>query len=246
MNCTTVEKLLPLYVEGDATAREAESVRAHLSSCAACRRVEEEFAASQSRLHNFAVPEFGAEFYEQLRGAVLKEISDRPAARPSVFETLRAGLQWRTAAAFSLALMIMAGAVSFAFYRSLQPSDAALLAIEQSMGDLSPLPEPATERAANESGEVGASIHQTGSTTTVARNVLRQRLARGAQSTAQSESSNAQSPDNATLTVAEAQRKNAAASLAASTTPAQAVARMEIQTSDPNIRIIWLARKSGE
>jgi hypothetical protein len=245
MNCTTVEKLLPLYVEGDATAREAESVRAHLSSCEACRRVEEEFAASQSRLHNFAVPEFGAEFYEQIRGAVLKEISGQPAARPSIFETLRAGLQWRTAAAFSLALLIMAGALSFAFYRSLQRSDAALLAIDKGMGDLSPLPAPATERAAGESGEVGASIHQTGFTTTP-RNVLRQRLARGAQSTVQPESSNAQSPDNAALAVAEAKRKNAAASEAASAAPVQAVARMEIQTSDPNIRIIWLAPKSGK
>jgi hypothetical protein len=206
--------------------------------------LEEELAASQARLHNFAVPEFGAEFYEQIRGAVLKEISDNPAARPSLFETLRAGFQWRTATAFALALLIVAGAFSFALYRSLQQSDASLLVIDKSMGDLSPLYGVEAARTGYDSQNLSA--RQAGFTaTTAARNNLGRRPVRGAQATAQPESSNAQSTDNATST-AEARQTTQAASENAATAPVQAVARMEIQTSDPNIRIIWLAPKMGE
>jgi hypothetical protein len=245
MNCTIVEKLLPLYVEGDASEREAVAVRAHLSDCPNCRAVETEFRASQARLHNFAVPEFGAEFYEQLRGSVLKEINNSGTlARPSFFERLRASLQWRPVMAFSLALLILAGALSLTvLYRSLLRSNAPLLAIDKSMGDFSPLPEAEAGRTGDEANSGNAGARNPGST---ARNTVRQRNARGGQPIMRPESSTSQSINTASSDVAEARQKTAVASEKNVAPPTQAMARMDIQTSDPNIRIIWLARKTGE
>ncbi|MCA1558383.1 MAG: zf-HC2 domain-containing protein, partial [Acidobacteria bacterium] len=51
MNCTAIEKLLPLYIEDDVNEDEAVNVRSHLSSCERCFQLMEEFRASQERLH---------------------------------------------------------------------------------------------------------------------------------------------------------------------------------------------------
>ncbi|HKS27531.1 MAG TPA: zf-HC2 domain-containing protein, partial [Pyrinomonadaceae bacterium] len=71
MNCTKIEKLIPLYVGGDLSGRESAGVVAHLSSCGHCLTLLEEFEASRERLQGFAVPEFGAEFYDELRSGVM-------------------------------------------------------------------------------------------------------------------------------------------------------------------------------
>jgi hypothetical protein len=243
MNCTIVEKLLPLYVEGDLAVQETAKVRAHLSSCDYCRSRAEEYSASQSRLHNFAVPEFGAEFFEQIRGSVLAEINSRPVSRPSFFQTFRPLFIWRPAAAFSFALLVLFGAVSFGLYRSLTTRAAPLLAIETSRGEFNPV------EMAEASGQnvKDASIKESGvvrqASMTAGNNIARQKSRPGTQRNTRSESSAPQSTDAAGSSVAE---RTQAGDVAGNAVPPQAIARMDIQTSDPNIRIIWLGRKPGE
>src|ERR687884_79196 len=101
MNCAGVEKLLPLYVEGDLSQKEARLVEAHLSSCKDCRSLAEEFRLSQERLHNFSAPEFGAEFYEQIREAVLARITAQPPQQPSLVGMIRGRFSLRPALVFS-------------------------------------------------------------------------------------------------------------------------------------------------
>lgn len=241
MNCTTVEKLLPLYVEGDIAAQETANVRVHLSSCGHCRSLEEEFRASQSRLHNLAVPEFGADFYEQIRGAVLTEINSRPPARPSVFGTLRPLFIWRPAVAFSLALLVFFGALSFGLYRSLVQRDAPLPAIEKSMGELN-LDEftEAAEQSIKDDSTNSRGVSKPGPN---ARNVVPQKSQIRGQRRVRPEGFNPRSIDAADSTAAKTTQSDAVIEKAA---PVQAIARMDIQTSDPNIRIIWLGRKPSE
>jgi putative zinc finger protein len=246
MNCTTVEKLLPLYVEGDAAGDETAKIRAHLSSCDACSQLAEEFRASQARLHDFAVPEFGAEFYEQLRGAVMAEIhSSSTPQRPSLLEKFSSLFVWRPAAvASSLALLMVCAAVSFALYRSLQGRDAALVSLEKSMGDfkLDELPQAAAPSTEDASTPESISIPRPGST--APRSAARQRALTGGQRKALPEIAAPESRDTATASAAtqppgtQEERETRASG--------QAIARMEIQTKDPNIRIIWLARKTSE
>jgi hypothetical protein len=251
MNCTKIEKLLPLYAGGDLAGRQSSEVRAHLSSCDGCRNLAEEFAASRERARNLAVPEFGAEFYEQLRGAVLAEINSRPASRPSVFQSLRYLFAARPAMAASLATLALFGLLSFALYSSLVKSYRTLPVIEQGMANfnLDVLGEGAGGRTSEDDGTSnGARNGQTGfitttTTTTTARNIARRRSGRTPEAMRQ-ENSAPQNTGTAGSTVA--QDTAQADGAAGDETTQQAVARMDIQTSDPNIRIIWLTRKPGE
>jgi hypothetical protein len=243
MNCTTVEKLLPLYVEGDLAAREAATLRAHLSSCDGCRGLAEEFRLSQARLHNFAVPEFGAEFYEQIRGAVLTEIHSRPVARPSLRQRLHGLFPLRPAFAVSLSLFVLCGALTWVVYRSLVKDDAPLVGLEMGRGDFNPglliaAPPPPETKDASTAGVVD--VRQAGSATG---NRARQKFSPAARREARAPVPSPENGDAATVAAAgQASNDGEVANI----TPPQAIARMEIQTSDPNIRIIWLGRKTSE
>jgi hypothetical protein len=243
MNCTIVEKLLPLYVEDDLAVQETANVRAHVSSCDYCRSVVEEFSASQSRLHNFAVPEFGAEFFEQMRSAVLAEINSSPVSRPSFFQTLRPLFIWRPAAAFSFALLVLFGALSFGLYRSLMKRDAPLLAIEKSRGEFNPveMAEASGQNVKDDSIKESGVVRQ--ASMTAVNNIARQKSRPGVQRNSRPESPAPQSIDAAGSSVAE---RTQAVDMTGNAVPPQAIARMDIQTGDPNIRIIWLGRKPGE
>lgn len=216
MNCIEVERLLPLYVEGDVNEREAHALRAHLSSCKGCSELAEEFRASQERLHNFAVPDFGAEFYEGIRREVLTKINSRTGARTSLLFRLRPQFALRPALAASFALLFLFAAGVILLYRSQQRSATALAALEKSMGDFH-LDE------IKEAGTTPARI----TTPAASRNVIE----RSARRKLASKEIEAPAPESVAKVNATRQ---------------QAIARMEIQTSDPNIRIIWLARKTAE
>lgn len=227
MNCIEVEKLLPLYVAGDAREGEALRVRAHLSSCTLCSQLAEEFRASQQRLRNFSVPEFGAEFYEELRGAVLTEINSREkSARPTLLYRLRPQFTWRPALAASFALLLILAASLFLLHGPRQRSDAKLAALDKSMGEfgLSEMKEEGTRATVTD------------------RAVPRNSIARSARRKLPSREIEAFAPANDVNATASARTE----SRQESATGQQAIARMEIRTSDPNIRIIWLARKTAE
>ncbi|HEX8177543.1 MAG TPA: zf-HC2 domain-containing protein [Pyrinomonadaceae bacterium] len=246
MNCTKIEKLLPLYVEGDLSTAEATQVGAHLSACDDCRRLEKEFAVSQQRLRNFAVPEFGAEFYEQLRGAVMREISSKPAARPAAFRTLRAFFTMRPALAASLVTLALFCGLSFALYRSLIKDETGLAAIEIGMANFSFDMPAAFDEVRPVSNEVTS--NGAGRTSFVARNASRRRSVRAAVERAPTEASSAAS---STRTIDSAGSNAERAGTQTGGTSAdeasrQVVARMDIQTGDPNIRIIWLGRKTSD
>jgi hypothetical protein len=246
MRCERIEKLLPLYVEDDLSAQEMEGMRAHLSSCEACRGLEAEFRSSQQMLHNFEVPEFGAEFYEQIRGTVLAEINSRPLqARPSLFQMLRGSLQFtRPAFAATLSLLLLCGALSLILYRSVLKSDGALVSIEKSM-------EVFTLEELPASLEKQSGVDATGNDDTgeperdfTARNIVRRKRMQSEPSTLPRKESIARSVDES-VAVSVTPPGQQVEGTAENSSSVQAVARMEIQTSDPNIRIIWLGQKQA-
>ena len=251
MNCTGVEKLLPLYVEGDMTEDESVEVRAHLSACEHCFQLSEEFSASQSRLHNFAAPDFGSEFYEQIRGAVLAEITaPKPAAPsfPSVIAQLRQFFTWRPALAVSFALLlILCGVISYGLYNSLQKPDAALASLENSRRDFILEIKEAEVPAKNATQDESPGVREQRVTTA-------SNTARGPQTGGRLKALPESPAPEKNETVAATTAANASTNTAqppqkeesGNPEPSQTIARMEIQTSDPNIRIIWLAPKKGE
>lgn len=74
MKCEHVEELIPLYVGGDLEPPEADDLRQHLTSCAPCRQLNEDFQASQRWLTGFTVPEFDEASFATLRASVLSQI----------------------------------------------------------------------------------------------------------------------------------------------------------------------------
>lgn len=247
MSCRQVEKLLPLYVEGDLAEREAAAISSHLSSCDDCRNLSEEFYASQARLHNFAVPEFGAEFYEGIRRGVLTEINSGTNARPSFFQTFGSLFSLRPAMAASFALLALFGLVSFSLYRSLvKQRDAALVSLEK-VGDLKLFELAEAAGGASNTADVPDNNRVVPRPTIAAVNITRRRQKPVSSGATLPESSVPQSIDavDSTATAEEGGAvTRAATSAGGAQTPTVAVARMDIQTSDPNIRIIWLGRKS--
>ena len=74
MRCTHAEKLIPLFAGDDLPAREADALRRHLKSCPNCRRLAAEFEESRDWLRGFAAPLFDEAMLDGVRSSVLRNI----------------------------------------------------------------------------------------------------------------------------------------------------------------------------
>lgn len=261
MNCTRVEKFLPLYVADDLTGRRRKrAVENHLAACERCHRAAAEYHASRELFRASALPsDFDDAFYEEIRNSVLARVaSDRtlapPRALPGIFDM-------RLAYAASLALLFVVAALSLHSYMRRAPEEGARpKTIANAKHERPAIPatiktQPASRPDAND--------RQTPPTA---------REATGAERRAKSKSSpqvpreNIERAGNKATTVAPGERRtplhggrNPRAPIVAATARANVVemaaattglgetntrpevSRIEIQTSDPNIRIIWLS-----
>jgi cytoskeletal protein RodZ len=111
MQCAHTEKLIPLYVGQDLPADEAEAIRRHLETCGHCRNLATEFEDSRVWLSAFSAPEFDEATLEGMRDAVLSEIG-RIEQRKGWSQWFIPGWNLRFAAAVAVAVLI----AIFAFY----------------------------------------------------------------------------------------------------------------------------------
>ena len=74
MQCTHAEKLIPLFAGDDLPAREADALRRHLESCEKCRRLAAEFEESSDWLRGLDAPQFDEAMLEGMRDSVLRDI----------------------------------------------------------------------------------------------------------------------------------------------------------------------------
>lgn len=75
MNCKDFEYLIALYVEDDLHAREAAEVELHIASCPSCKRFAEEIQESQAALRIFSADDFDDAVLNELRRSVMNQIS---------------------------------------------------------------------------------------------------------------------------------------------------------------------------
>jgi Putative zinc-finger len=106
MNCTHIKRLIPLYVGGDLNAQQVAGVRKHIETCERCRDLVAQFEESQSWLRDLAAPQFGEEVFDDLRAAVREEIA-RVESSPSLFDLLTPVWNLRSVIAASLALALL-------------------------------------------------------------------------------------------------------------------------------------------
>ncbi len=263
MNCHSVTQLLPLHIEGDLAGEEARVVSYHLLSCDECRRVAAEYEESQQLLRLHEPPEFDAAFYDGVRRAVMHEVNNHHAA-PFVPASLFARL-FRIPPAYVLpaALLLVACASAFIASRTQPTFDRARreIIVDAQLQPISPSPN-ATRNESSSTAELAGTPHHARAETIIKGRRIK-RIARPPSQTTHREALAKQStpPD---MTVAQniiPARTNDDSTLATvhtealshpgdegtevadagSVDAAPEMLRIELQTSDPNIRIIWLA-----
>lgn len=236
LNCRRTARMISLYVAGDLVGAPEREVATHLAACDACRRLAEEFSESSSLLTEAcALPAFGSEFYSGIRCAVLGEIaSEQTLSKPSLFRS-----RWLYATAFAV-LVIVSGVMLQRFVGAGPgtPRDVPTVKVQPTSG-------PTDVRSTRKKHE------RTGTRSGQSNNVLasanRHRSSRHPEEMRMPDTLvAAQAARNSGTQVGPAMPSITSVEPVALETTSQ-VSRIEIQTADPNIRIIWLSpRESRE
>lgn len=237
LNCKRTARMISLYVAGDLVGAPEREVATHLVACDACRRLAEEFSESSSLLTEAcAPPEFGAEFYSGIRHAVLGQIaSDQMLSKPSLFRR-----SWIYATAF--AALVIVSAMMLQHFVSTRRETPPIVARAPQATDqpTSPTEVPSPERKHELRGTRSAQSN----------NVLafanRRGSSRHSEETRIPNELVAVQARDSSAQIAPVMQSSISVGPVAREASSQ-VSRIEIQTADPNIRIIWLSpRESRE
>ena len=256
MNCKRAAEFLPLYAAGELDAARAGEVASHVAACGDCRKAADEFSVSRALLvEAFETPEFGAEFYAGIRSSVLEQIArHREPSTPSFIASLF-GRRLAYAATFAVALFALALALQhFRGGRREMPPQLAggqqnANAPKQEQRRESQAPPQLNARKNEPPRPSSAAISSRGES---ARRPAPERRREPTPKTAVRDGESAviaQAPPSSANGAHEAGEAASSAAGVASPPAANAapeVSRIEIQTADPNIRIIWLAPQQSE
>lgn len=214
LNCKRPSRNLPLFVAGDLSAYLNREMVNHLAICEECDRLAQEFRESNSLLTEAcALPEFGARFYDEIRNNVLDQIKrDGISSRP------RFGHRWIFASAF--ALMLVASAVMFVRWRAVREAPQGLGSTTQIAGNTASNHQPEST-SSHQSKDFSSKIQRP------QKPARRMTLTHPTSEQFQSAKNLTASPGGPQVSPSEG-------------ASASEVSRIEIQTSNPNIRIIWL------
>jgi|SRR6185503_8886371 len=233
MNCRRVEKLMPLYVEDDLRPALATRIASHLEWCGRCNWLADDYKESQSWLRTSTPPEFDSALLDSVKSGALAQI----AANRQRHSRLAAFAEhWNRRQVFALsaaALIIVATFVVYVYQTRLK--DTGNVEAVKKMPDEMPADDRASNlnsatKAAPEAGfppERSVSKRTRHSLKNFARTGVpneREKL-----DVAQSE---APGPPDAQRPGVSSDSKD--------------MLRIEIQTSDPLIRIIWFAPRESD
>ncbi len=238
MNCRKAEQLIPLFVEADLDVAQMRQVTKHLETCALCRGLVAEFQASQSSLRTTTAPAFDEAMLVEMCRAVNGEIVRMPAPLP-VIEWLLPRGHWKLAGV-AVVMLCVSGFVFYSQFKTKSESVVSALRDQlsadaccgtRSVRDLN-FRAPVHDRSAGRlrspyRNQVAPPAKQVAS-------VLREK-----QPPSEVKPENSVETATASLFLAFAQSQPEETPSA----PEPEMLRMEIQTADPNIKIIWLTPK---
>jgi hypothetical protein len=239
MNCRRIEKLIPLYVEGDLEGDEAAAVLAHVETCGGCRELVAGYEASQRWLRSHTPPDFDDALLDGIKRGVLKEIGERR-VRPATFAFFARPWAARPLFAAAAAVLIVFAALTFYFYSA----RSTAVSSRDELADAAPAPERDLKQDDVKTAP-GAirSDHSYKSKKRASGAAVKTSLA------ASNRNDRRTRPARPETVVAQANEHE----LPEATAPAEANAeevpemmRIEFQTSDPSIRIIWLTTKEAD
>jgi hypothetical protein len=242
MNCRRVEKLIPLYVEGDLAPGIADRLTSHLDWCGRCNWLADEYRESQGWLRTSEPPEFDEAFLDNLKAGVLSRIEET-SARPSLLASLVQQWSRRQVLALSAALLIIFGALVFYIYQVRTRANPSVLeAVEPPPNDEMKRPNEPRLAATNPGRADGVGLRKPRHGKSYATTRSRGGNPPSAEQTFERPfvSQTHRLKDSATASA------EPAVLLPSSGDDSPEMLRIEIQTSDPNIRIIWFAPKEVE
>ena len=243
MNCRRVQKLIPLHVEGDLRTGIANQIESHLEWCGRCNWLADEYKESQRWLHASQPPEFDEAFLQGLKRGVMKQVAETN-PRPSLFASLAQQWSRRQILALAASFMVVLGMVALYFYQARAKSNSQVgynVVEGPPTEELKPIRQPQREMGAGEAPGARANKYHRAShgrrnfkaqagRSVVASQAVDRML--GSQTSGTTEPANA-------LTVQSGAQYGAA-------NRSRDMLRIEIQTGDPSIRIIWFAPKETE
>ena len=237
MNCKRVEKLIPLYVEGDLKSDVANHIASHLDWCGRCNWLADEYKESQSWLRSSDSPEFDEAALNGLKAGVLRRIAENT-AKPSLLAALVQQWSRRQVFALSAALLIIFGVVVFYIYQArMSVNPPEVQTAKQAPDKEGPpsneerqTPDPEKALSRRHHHKTHAAIKGRAGTPTVAQQTFEPPLV-----------SQMNPPERTGTASAEP-----TGAIPGSSNDSSEMLRIEIQTSDPNIRIIWFAPKEVE
>ena len=230
MNCKNVEALIPLYAGGDTDPRTTGEVQSHLSTCGQCTLLAAEYDASRNWLSGGAAPDLDEALLADLKRDVMRELRTA-SSRPGWFEVMRAALAQVALRPAALAVLLLAviGTLSLWFLVPKRESQAPQRLTE----DLNEQPKqkptgselPGSAAAPGQFAKVGRH-----------RRVLAKNSTRGTRN----QRVGPQDLTKIANAIPELQPQSALA------VDSGGMLRIEMETADPSIRIIWFSPRQTE
>lgn len=241
MNCKQIEKLLPLYVGHDLDTQSGRLIAAHVESCPACSVAAGEYQQGRELLQESAPPVFSEDVYAEIRQNVWRQIETDSATRSpweGVFDLFRPRLAWALATVALIAVLVLGIYLvsnQFSGPQSIAGTGPGTNSTVQ--GNKPPLRSPKEETRVPTVTPV-----ETPGPRLADRRATHRRTHR-----------NVVPESRETLTVAKGSPSqtvytpvdpdNSAPTDESSDTDSKNTLRMEIQTKNPNIRIIWFSQR---
>ncbi len=242
MNCKQIENLLPLYVSHDLDADRERLVAAHVQACDECHSVADEYRETRVLLQEFAPPAFGENVYAEIRQNVWREIQAESAS-PSITEVIagwfRPRLTWAVATALLIAVSVLGVYLIGTRWTARQP-----VAVNGPQKN----PTESNQQAGTPREAVAtASPSPPGEGMNGPRQVIiHHSERRGDRRRAPHRPDflwSAKAPDAPPVKGVSPGINNSAGPESSAARDSSKALRMEIQTKDPNIRIIWFAQQ---
>ncbi|HXF39229.1 MAG TPA: zf-HC2 domain-containing protein [Blastocatellia bacterium] len=233
MNCRRVEKLLPLFVEDDLRPALATSIASHLEWCGKCNWLADEYKESQGWLRASTTPEFDRALLDSVKNGALAQIAANR-QRPLRWAAFAEHWNRRQVCALSAAALIIVGALVIYVYQT-RVRDSRNIEAETKVATEVP--------QINREGNSRDSAEPAPEAGFPPRRFVKKRTGHSASGFARAGAS----AENHQLEVAQSlSRVQPAATGDNSSSDSKDMLRIEIQTSDPLIRIIWFAPRESD
>jgi len=245
MNCQQVQDLLPLYVGSDLEESRGQLVAAHVQSCERCSDLAREYRETRQLIQTFDPPPLTDDFYAEMRQSVWQNIENKstsPAFANSniIADLFRPRLTWAVATAVLIAVSVIGiyvisrrGGVTQSSVSN-QPSPTHATPNERRPTSS---PNDKSSAALASSGSNSRRVSVPLPNLRRKRNTIHDRVDLAAVPVIASVSPAANAPSQAS---------DSRPPTYGSSDGPQTPLRLEIQTKNPNIRIIWFAPRDAK